>query len=659
MKLRTFFLFLSFLFLSLFFVNSVFAASYTELVSQDSFGNPGNSYSQGTSVSDDGRYVVFSSSSTNFPDGNGNGEVYLRDRENQTITKINSSGTMTGIFYPVISANGRYIAYLSIINGCGSCGGNIIVYDIINGTNEQITPFPIQGNGSNRLAISGDGRYIVYASTTPNIVPEVTSSQGDIYIYDRQIQTTRLVSSNSSGIQGNDFSRNPSISSNGRYVVFDSNSTNLVASNTNGVSEVFLKDTQTGITKIVSVDNLGNAANDRSYLPVMNSISGDGSLVLFNSRATNLGVNTGRDLAYIHNIDAGTTEMVSLNNSGAFPTDSSGNPAGSKAYAISANGRYIIIEGSYDKCVYPSFPCGIFIRDIQTGNVFPATIDNSGNFLMSAAIDQVAALTADGSGLVYSVGQYPLNRQIYFHHFDFNSLHFPTVTSLNTDNYLISLNSQINIASNFIDQDISDVHESLVDWGDGIINNGTVSENNGSGVITGNHSYSATGVYVIKLFVKDSSGLVGSIMYQYISVFDSNTSLSGGRSYINPSSAIPTTSGKIMFGINAKYDNSGILNGDFKMNFKIENLDFVSTTLTSLTSSNNKAYLTGTGVFNGIGNYSFLITAIDGHSTGGDDLIRIQIKDISTNAVVYDSQPGEGNTTDPITVVATGNIRVQ
>src|SRR6266480_2397255 len=86
-------------------------------------------------------------------------------------------------------------------------------------------------------------------------------------------------------------------------------------------------------------------------------------------------------------------------------------------------------------------------------------------------------------------------------------------------------------------------------------------------------------------------------------------------------------------------------------------LDFVSTTLQSLASSNGKAYLTGSGTLNGSGNYSFLVTGIDGSVTGGQDLIRFQIMD-SSNNVVYDSQPGASNTADPTTPVATGNIRI-
>jgi hypothetical protein len=94
-----------------------------------------------------------------------------------------------------------------------------------------------------------------------------------------------------------------------------------------------------------------------------------------------------------------------------------------------------------------------------------------------------------------------------------------------------------------------------------------------------------------------------------------------------------------------------------KMNFKSANLDFASTSLSSLATSKGRVYLKGTGTLNGNSGYTFLATGIDGSVVGGNDLIRFRIKD-ALNNVVYDSQPGAGDTTDPTTQVATGNIRV-
>lgn len=95
------------------------------------------------------------------------------------------------------------------------------------------------------------------------------------------------------------------------------------------------------------------------------------------------------------------------------------------------------------------------------------------------------------------------------------------------------------------------------------------------------------------------------------------------------------------------------------MNFKAANIDFASTSLQSLATTNGKAYLKGTGTVNSSGNYTFLATGIDGSVVGGNDMIRFQIKDPSNNNnVIYDSQPGAADTADPTTLDATGNIRV-
>ena len=140
-----------------------------------------------------------------------------------------------------------------------------------------------------------------------------------------------------------------------------------------------------------------------------------------------------------------------------------------------------------------------------------------------------------------------------------------------------------------------------------------------------------TGVYTITLTVGQETA-----QYQYVAVYDSNTSFAGGNSFDNPANASPNTAGKVKFGISAKYNNSNVLTGNAKMNFKAANLNFASTSLSSLATSNGKAYLKGSGTLNGTSGYTFLASGIDGSVAGGNDLIRFQIKD-SSNNVVYDS----------------------
>lgn len=232
----------------------------------------------------------------------------------------------------------------------------------------------------------------------------------------------------------------------------------------------------------------------------------------------------------------------------------------------------------------------------------------------------------------------------------------PSVSAITAPSSPVLVNTAITASASFTDQN-TNPHTATWDWGDTTTSNGTVTESNGSGSVSDSHTYTATGVYTITLTVTNSDGVKGTSTYQYVAVYDSSTSFAGGRSFDNPSSASPNTTGKVTFGISAKYNNSNVLTGSAKMNFKAANIDFASTSLTSLATSNGRAYLKGSGTFNGTSGYTFLATGIDGSVVGGNDLIRFQIKDASGN-VVYDSQPGASDTADPTTVDATGNIRV-
>ncbi len=233
----------------------------------------------------------------------------------------------------------------------------------------------------------------------------------------------------------------------------------------------------------------------------------------------------------------------------------------------------------------------------------------------------------------------------------------PSVGTITAPSSPVLVNTAIAASANFTDPGVLDTHTASWNWGDGNTTTGTVTESNGSGSVSNNHTYITTGVYTITSTVTDKDGGQGTSTFQYVAVYDSSTSFAGGRSFDNPLSASPNTSGKVSFGISSKYTNSNVLTGSVKMNFKAANLDFASISLQSLATSNGKAYLKGSGTLNGSGNYTFLATGIDGSVAGGSDLIRFQIKDASNN-VIYDSQPGASDTTDPTTVVATGNIRV-
>ncbi len=198
----------------------------------------------------------------------------------------------------------------------------------------------VDGNGgSYEPSISGDGRFVAFWSPATNLVPGDTNSKEDVFVHDRQSGTTTRVSVDSLGVQGNGASLFPSISGDGRFVAFQSRATNLVPGDTNGWSDVFVHDRQTGTTTRVSVDSSGVQGNLDSSFP---SISGDGRFVAFYSFANNLvsGDTNGRADVLVHDRQSGTTTRVSIDSSGIQGKSLSEHPS------ISGDGRFVAFESA-------------------------------------------------------------------------------------------------------------------------------------------------------------------------------------------------------------------------------------------------------------------------------------------------------------------------
>ena len=135
-----------------------------------------------------------------------------------------------------------------------------------------------QGNGdSYASSISADGQYVAFMSGASNLVTGDTNWNNDIFVHDRQTGETTRVSLSSTGEQGNNDSRFSSISADGRFVTFLSNSSNMVPGDTNGCCDIFVHDRQTGQTARVSVSSSGEQGNSGSCL--IPSISADGRFV--------------------------------------------------------------------------------------------------------------------------------------------------------------------------------------------------------------------------------------------------------------------------------------------------------------------------------------------------------------------------------------------
>ena len=175
-------------------------------------------------------------------------------------------------------------------------------------------PLPVGGNADSvSPAISADGRFVLFSSSANNLVSGDNGQLGlDIFLRDRASNTTVLVSANFSGTGGgNGNSICGQVSTNGRYVVFQSDATDLLPGDTNGVSAIVVRDLQTGSNILVSVASDGGWANGASTDPVMTP---DGRYVAFISAATNLvaGDTNGALDVFVRDLLNGVTSLVSV-----------------------------------------------------------------------------------------------------------------------------------------------------------------------------------------------------------------------------------------------------------------------------------------------------------------------------------------------------------
>ena len=132
----------------------------------------------------------------------------------------------------------------------------------------SIVPPGLANNRSSVPSISADGRFVAFLSSASNLVSGDTNGTSDIFVRDTQSNTTSRVSVDTAGAQANSDSGALSISADGRYVAFSSSASNLVSGDNNAAGDIFVRDTQTGTTSRVSVATAGTQANSYSAAPV-------------------------------------------------------------------------------------------------------------------------------------------------------------------------------------------------------------------------------------------------------------------------------------------------------------------------------------------------------------------------------------------------------
>jgi hypothetical protein len=217
---------------------------------------------------------------------------------------------------PSISSDGGIVAFISnatnLVAGDTNSAADVFVRDLDTGITQRVsvaTAGTQADDDAFTLALSADGRFVAFGSYATNLVAGDTNAKIDVFVHDRDTATTERVSVTSLGAQADNESFSPAISSNGSFVAFRSDATNLVLIDTNNSSDIFVHNRLTGLTERVSVASDGTQANGDSISP---AISSDGRFVAFSSEASNLvpGDTNNKADIFLHDRINNTTERI-------------------------------------------------------------------------------------------------------------------------------------------------------------------------------------------------------------------------------------------------------------------------------------------------------------------------------------------------------------
>lgn len=218
-------------------------------------------------------------------------------------------------------------------------------------------------------------------------------------------------------------------------------------------------------------------------------------------------------------------------------------------------------------------------------------------------------------------------------------------------------------SASFTDPGILDTHTGLIDWGDGTSSEAVVTEAGGAGSVSGSHAYAAAGVYTLTLTVTDKDGAAGQSVFEFVVVFDPVAGFVTGGGWIHSPAgsypADPTLEGKATFGFVSRYHKGATTpTGNTEFNFHVAGLNFHSTSYDWLVVSGSKIRLKGSGTIDGVGEFRFLLSAVDGDAGGNGepDTFRMRIWDPVTGIVVYDTEIDRGEGAAATTVLGGGNI---
>ena len=382
--------------------------SRTDRVSVNGSGTAGSGASSTPSISGDGSLIAFASSSTNFVTGVNGTQIYVHNRQTNQIEVVSRDNDASAInegggasSNPSMSADGRFVAFVSLSSNlvASVSGQQIYVRDRQTGQTTVVSKSSagiVGGGTSSAPAISADGRYVAFVSTSWNLVGGVNGTQ--VYLHDRELGLTTLISKDNSGtpVHGDGASSSPTISSNGRFVAFASLSTNLGAAG--GNQQIYIHDRLTGVngtTSLVSKDSVPTAGNGNSSAP---SVSGDGRFVAFVSGATNIVNGFSGQQVYVHDRNTVANSLISRDNSGA-PNAGDQN---SSAPSISSDGRYVAFTSSATNLMAGVSGQQIYLHDRNGLTTSLASRDNAGSLVEGNGPSDSASINGNGGFVAFA-----------------------------------------------------------------------------------------------------------------------------------------------------------------------------------------------------------------------------------------------------------------
>lgn len=354
------------------------------------------------SLTPDGRFVAFVSTSSNLTSNPliGDYHLYVRDTQAGATTMLDADTNGVGsLISPAvtlrITPDAHFAAFdcddAYLVPNDRNRGSDVFLRDITSGAVQMISTHDpalpsATANGSSTIAstsMTTDGHFIAFASDADNLTSNDTNECSEVFVRDLASGATVLVSVNTNGWSGDAVSFDPAISPDGRFVAFTSSADDLISGATNKVQQVFLRDLQNGTTTLVSISSAGNApGNKDSYSPF---VSTGGRYVLFRSQALNLAAVSG-SIAYpaenlfLRDMQAGVTHALTTQGQSGF-------------VAMSADGHYVALGAPATGSA-----CYLYLWNSQS-EAFIYTNSFAGTLATSI---YGAAITPDGSRAAFA-----------------------------------------------------------------------------------------------------------------------------------------------------------------------------------------------------------------------------------------------------------------